>query len=134
MQRLQVHFQDFEVDMGTGVTRFKRWGRFRMALPNWVLKMAGGPDSIVLTSETTIDRPGRLLVSTGANKTFRDRLALDERTTFRADPENPNRTLLILEGTIEIKVSLMGWMISAIENAIINQYSNMTGKGREVER
>uniref|UniRef100_A0A7S1G5V1 PRELI/MSF1 domain-containing protein n=1 Tax=Bicosoecida sp. CB-2014 TaxID=1486930 RepID=A0A7S1G5V1_9STRA len=131
---LEVHFLDFDLDVANEITRFKRWGRFRMAMPNWMLKLAGGPDSIVLTSSTMIDRRNRILVATGANKTFRSRLVLDEKTTFRADPENPNRTLLTLEGTIEIKVSLMGWMISAIENAIIRQYEAMTGKGREIER
>lgn len=131
---LEVKFLDFHLDVDTQQTSFKRWGRFRMAVPQWILKMAGGPENIILSSETVIDRRKRLLRSTGGNTTFRNRIVMNETTTFQPHPDDPNKTLLTLEGEINIKVSLLGWVVGQIENAVLSQYVAMTGKGREIEK
>jgi len=128
---VECQFSDYQLDKKNHKLKFKRWGKFSMKLPAWLLKMMG-VDFLILTSETTIDRKNRTLVTVGKNESFRNRIEMDEITTFKPHPDDPlNKTLLILEGSLTVNA----WGVSsAIETIVISAYVSLTTKGREIEK
>lgn len=127
---LEIRFYDIAHNEEKGETTYGRWGRFAINAPAALLKMAGTTETLLL-SQTVINRAKRTLVSYGRNSTFRPRLELDEVTTFAADPANPNRTILTLEGTLALNVSFFGQ--SLVEKFILGRYEKMIEKGRAIE-